>query len=134
MILLLPVIFVCSPGCDSASKKTMREVGSVSLAIDFGSEQKSIKTDVVCSPDTTVLEVLERAQNMNELKFEHRGSGETAFVTSIGGIKNEGAAGKNWIYFVNGETGDKSAGVFKLAPGDKVSWKYGTPPKELQAD
>lgn len=118
-------------GCDSTTQKTNREVGSVALTIDFGSEKESIETDVVCSPQTTVLEVLERAQNMDELKFTHRGSGETAFVTAIGGLENEGAAGKNWIYRVNGETGDRSAGVYQLAPGDRVSWSFGTPPKDL---
>lgn len=120
-------------GCDSTAttQKAEQGVGSVALKIDFGSEKASIETDVVCSPETTVLGVLDRAQNMDELKFAYRGSGETAFVTAIGGVENEGVSGKNWIYRVNGETGDRSAGVYQLDPGDRVLWSFGTPPEDL---
>lgn len=121
-------------GCDSSGKSTgvQRDVGTVSLKIDFGGDKKSEMIDVVCSPESTVLSTLERAQNMNKLKVKFRGSGETAFVTSIGGVENEGADGQNWIFLVNDELGDRSAGVFEVQPGDTISWSFGDRPKELE--
>ncbi len=133
---ILSLVLLCSAGCDSAapsnSVELSRDIGTVTLEVDFGSDKRSKSIDVVCSPESTVLLSLERAQNMKKLKVDFRGTGETAFVTSIGGMKNEGAEGKNWIFRVNDKLGDKSAGVCPVKPGDKISWSYGNPPKELQ--
>lgn len=131
---LLVILLVT--GCDSGPKiKTSddpkREIGTVDLVVDFGEEKEPVEVSAVCSEDSTVLSVLERAHNMKKLDLKFRGKGETAFVESIDGIGNQGAGGKNWIYRVNGKMGDKSAGLFEVDPGDKVSWNYGKPPKEL---
>lgn len=128
------VLLVLLCGCDSSKKSAeiQREIGTVSLNIDFGADKKADSIDVVCSPESTVLSILERAQNMNRLKVRFRGSGETAFVTSIGGIENEGADGQNWIFKVNDQLGDKSAGVFEVNPGDTIYWTFGNPPAELK--
>ncbi len=130
------------PGCDRGSKAktadapdgSKRGIGTVDLTVDFGSEggeKKPIDVAVVCSEDSTVLSILERAHNTGDLDLKFRGSGETAFVESISGVKNEGAGGQNWIFRVNGKTGDKSAGVYEVNPGDKVSWQFGELPEEL---
>ncbi len=133
---ILSLVLLCGAGCDSMapsnSVELSRDIGTVTLEVDFGSDKRSKSIDVVCSPESTVLLSLERAQNMKKLKVDFRGTGETAFVTSIGGMKNEGAEGKNWIFRVNDKLGDKSAGVYPVKPGDKISWSYGNPPKELQ--
>ena len=133
---ILSLVLLCSAGCDSVapsnSVELSRDIGTVTLEVDFGSDKRSKSIDVVCSPESTVLLSLERAQNMKKLKVDFRGTGETAFVTSIGGMKNEGAEGKNWIFRVNDKLGDKSAGVYPVKPGDKISWSYGNPPKELR--
>lgn len=131
---LLAILMVA--GCDSGPKTksaeaSRRDIGTVDLAVNFGETPDPIAVAVVCSEDSTVLSILERAHNMKELNLKFRGQGETAFVESINGIKNEGASGKNWIYRVNGKTGDKSAGIYEVDPQDKVSWQFGTPPKEL---
>ncbi len=133
-IAILSLIALCVAGCDSSATKVgaTREIGTVTLDVNFGTEKSSLSIDVVCSPESTVLLSLERAQNMKKLKVKFRGSGETAFVTSIGGVENEGADGKNWIFRVNDQLGDKSAGIYSVKPGDKISWSFGNPPKELQ--
>ena len=142
MTILKPAAVLCAAmtllintGCDSTqTAKSGRDIdiGTVTLAIDFGGDKRSKSIDVVCSPESTVLLSLERAQNMNKLKVDVRGTGETAFLNSIDGVGNEGASGKNWVYRVNDELGDKSAGVYPVKPGDAISWTYGKPPKELQ--
>ena len=122
-------------GCDSSKElpaELQRDIGTVSVEVDFGSDKRAKSIDVVCSPESTVLLSLERAQNLKRLKFESRGAGETAFVTAIDGVKNEGSDGKNWIYRVNEKLGDKSAGIFAVSPGDKISWSFGDKPEELQ--
>ncbi|MCA9270087.1 MAG: DUF4430 domain-containing protein, partial [Planctomycetales bacterium] len=53
-----------------------------------------------------------------------RSSGSTAFLTQIDDVANEGGAGKNWVYRVNGKLGDRSIGVQKLDKGDKVLWRF----------
>jgi hypothetical protein len=133
---ILSFVVLCISGCDSTvpsnSAELSREIGTVTLEVDFGADKRSKSIDVVCSPESTVLLSLERAQNMKKLKVDFRGTGETAFVTSIGGVENMGSEGKNWIFRVNDKLGDKSAGVYPVKPGDKISWSYGNPPKELQ--
>ena len=122
-------------GCDSSKElpaELQRDIGTVTLEVEYGSEKRMKSIPVVCSPDSTVLLSLERAQNLKKLKFESRGSGETAFISEIDGVKNEGASGKNWIYRVNDKLGDKSAGVFEVNPGDTISWSFGERPEELE--
>jgi hypothetical protein len=131
---LLVVLAAILAGCDSSKElppELQRDTGTVVLEVDFGEEKRPKSVDVVCSPDSTVLLSLERAQQLNKITFKHRGTGETVFVTSIDGIENEGGDGKNWIYKVNGKLGDKSAGVFFVKPGDKISWSFGSKPPEL---
>ena len=59
------------------------------------------------------------------IPIKQQGEGESAFVTSIKDIENQGADGKNWIYSVNGQTADRSFAVYKLKPDDHVLWTFG---------
>ena len=45
-----------------------------------------------------------------------------AYVTSVDGLAAEGSNG--WLYSVNGESPTVSAGDYKLADGDTVTWSY----------
>jgi len=54
-----------------------------------------------------------------------KGSGESAFLTTIDGIENQGDAGHNWTYSVNGKHADRSFEIYKLEPGDQVLWTFG---------
>ncbi len=131
VVAAFPVFVGCEKSQDRIAKEVQNDIGTVILEVIGGSSApKSI--DVVCSPDSTVLMTLERAQQMGELKYESIGSGETTFVKAIDGITNEGSDGKNWIYRVNGKLGDKSAGIYTVAPGDRISWSWGAPPEELK--
>lgn len=134
---LLFLSLVLALGCDSTETRgpatVTRDIGTVQLTVDFGQQKTPLVTDVVCSEDSTVLSITERAHNMNELSLVFRGTGERAFVESIDSLKNEGGGGNNWIYRVNDETGSKGAGVFEVDPGDKISWSYGQLPDELLA-
>lgn len=127
------IFFIALVGCDTSTSVAEPETGSTSagtveLEIDFQSDQENISVRIPCSTDSTVWSILDRARNLGDVKFESRGEGETAFVTSIGGVENQAAAGDNWVYRVNGELGDKSCGVFSVKPGDQVLWVFGKYP------
>jgi len=131
-VLFVVALSFCGTGCDSSKplpKELQRDIGTVTLEVDFGDLRDAKSIDVVCSPDSTVFLSLERAQQLDKLKFEHTGTGETVFVTSIDGVENDA---KFWTYRVNETLGDKSAGVYEVKPGDKISWRFGDRPKELQ--
>lgn len=88
------------------------------------SKKKTIK-DIPFQKKMTVLDVMKYAAGKKKIKFSHRGKNETAFLTEIDGIKNQGARGDNWIFRVNDMLGKKSFGVTEIQPGDSVSWTFG---------
>jgi hypothetical protein len=53
-----------------------------------------------------------------------QGSGASAFLTQLGGVANEGAAGRNWVYSVNGRPADRSFAVYELQANDHVLWTF----------
>jgi hypothetical protein len=60
-----------------------------------------------------------------QLSVDQKGSGQAAFLTSIDGVANQGADGKNWTFAVNGQSADRSFAVYELRPGDHVLWTFG---------
>ena len=100
---------------------------AVSLIVDFGDGVEKRFTAVPWKKGITILNVMKAAQaHPRGIKFKFRGSGATALLISIDDLKNQGGNGKNWIYQVNGKTGDRSFGVRELEPADTVLWKFGT--------
>jgi hypothetical protein len=98
---------------------------TVRLTIDYGDGVQKVFAGIAWQEGQTVLAALESAaKHPRGIKFEHRGTGATAFVTSIDGQKNEGA-GRNWLYEVNGNPANKSCGAWTLEAGDQVLWKFG---------
>ena len=98
---------------------------TVRLTIDYGDGVQKVFAGIPWQEGQTVLAALEAAgKHPRGIKVEHRGTGATAFVTSIDGQKNEGT-GRNWLYEVNGKPANKSCGVWTLKAGDQVLWKFG---------
>ncbi len=58
-------------------------------------------------------------------KDRSKRSAQSAFLTAIDGVENEGADGQNWTYTVNGQIADRSFAVYELKPGDQVLWTFG---------
>jgi len=98
---------------------------SVRLTIDYGDGVHKVFTALPWKAELTVLGALEAAaKHPRGIKFTHRGSGTSAFVTAIDDVKNEGR-GRNWTYLVGDKRADKSAGVWQLKAGDAVVWRFG---------
>ena len=71
----------------------------------------------------TVLDLFQGVGGEQAAKIESLGSGELTFITSIGGAENEGADGRNWQFYVNGERSNVGAGAYVVESGDHVLWK-----------
>jgi Domain of unknown function (DUF4430) len=98
----------------------------VQLTIDYGDGCEKHFTRIAWREGMTVLDALEAARkHPRGIRFEHRGAGETAFVSQIDELKNQGQ-GKNWLYHVNGKGGTKSCGLQVVAKDDRILWKFAT--------
>lgn len=99
---------------------------AVQLTIDYGDGVEKHFTRLPWREGMTVLDVLVDARkHARGIRFEHRGGGETAFVSQIDDLKNEGQ-GRNWLYQVNGKAGTKSCGLHVVAKDDRILWKFAT--------
>ena len=98
---------------------------TVKLVIDYGDGVQKVFASIPWTKETTVMDALETAsKHPRGIKFTHQGKGETALVTAIDELKNEGR-GKNWLYEVNGKLGDRSCAIMPLKAGDSVLWRFG---------
>ena len=96
----------------------------VKLVINYNDGVEKHFTAIDWKPEMTVLDVMLAAKkHPRGIDFEYKGKGQTALLTKIDDVANEGR-GHNWLYRVNGKPGDRSMGVFVLKPGDTVLWKF----------
>ena len=101
----------------------------VRLVIDYGDGVQKHFTQLRWKDGATVhTQLQDAARHSRGIRTQHRGKGATLLVTQIDDVGNEGAAGsgRNWIFRVNGEVGERSAGICPLAAGDTVLWSFET--------
>ncbi len=98
---------------------------TVQLIIDYGDGVQKHFTALEWKDGMTVLDALEAAQkHPRGIKFVYRGKGETAFLTQIDELENEGR-GRNWVYRVNGELAKKSFAILTVKAADTILWTFG---------
>lgn len=125
---LLGILF--ATGCrPSEPTQVARPKITVPMSIDFRSSLPVIEVAVELEEGRSVLEALLMAGRQKGFLVEYTGKGETAFVAGIDQVTNLGADGDNWVYRVNDQLGDCSAGVRALKAGDKVNWTFGKYPE-----
>ena len=123
----------CAPTVDTPPKA---DVGTVSLTIDFPDDSQSADIDlqVGCAADSTVFEILQRAQKAGDFEFRHSSNvvqeSTSIFIKAINGVGE--ANDKYWTYYVNDELAKEGCGTYLVKPDDKLRWVYGNPPAELQ--
>ena len=97
---------------------------TVSMVIDYDDGVEKHFRQLAWKPGMTVLDVLQAAkQHPRGIQFVHRGDGDTAFLTQIDDLKNEGG-GRNWIFSINGKLGQRSFAATEVKPSDRVLWKF----------
>jgi hypothetical protein len=124
-IIFMIAIFGCTPskkekqtGQDSTGKT------NISIEVDFGGRADNFECEIDWQPGMTVLDATQYAttqEKIRELKI--RGDGPMALLIGINGVENEGAAGDNWVFSVNGKVSNKGCGTYQLNAGDQVRWK-----------
>ena len=92
----------------------------VLLSINYGDGRLQNVT-VEWRDGMTVADVL---QQEPRISLVTNGSGQSAFLTALNGVANEGAGGRNWTYTVDGKYADRSFAVYELQPNDHVLWTF----------
>jgi len=95
---------------------------TLKLSIDFGAARRKNFDAVAWHGGMTVADAMKASSGVT---IAQKGAGQSAFVTSIDGVENQGADGQNWTYSVNGQIADRSYAVYELKPGDRVLWTFG---------
>jgi Domain of unknown function (DUF4430) len=104
------------------------KASTVSMTVDYNDGVRKVFV-LSWTKDMTVLDAMNLAKaNPHGLTYASTGSGETAFLTKIDDLRNEGGGTdkKNWVYWVNDVLADRGFGVSKLEKGDSVLWKFDT--------
>lgn len=94
----------------------------IALTIDFGDGRPKNFEAIAWRSGMTVADAMKAASGVT---FSQKGSGQSAFVTSIDGVQNQGADAKNWMYKINSKVADRSFAVYELKPGDRILWTFG---------
>ncbi len=103
------------------------EARSVKLVVDYGDGVEKHFPAIPWKEGMTVLDVMSAATGRaHGIAFEHTGSGDTAILTRIDDLSNEGGGKekKNWLYWVNDKFAERSFGAYELAPSDVVVWRF----------
>jgi hypothetical protein len=94
------------------------------LTVDFGDGNRTAFSPVEWHDGMTAADLTKAWAPVIPIK--QKGEGESAFVTTMKDIENQGADGKNWTYSINGQMADRSFEVYKLKPDDHVLWTFGS--------
>ena len=95
------------------------------LVIDYGDGSQKHFTALPWKEGMTVLEATKIAEkHPRGIAVKSRGSRSTAFIEKIDDVANEGGDGRNWVFRVNDELGDRSSGVYELKSGDTILWRF----------
>jgi hypothetical protein len=123
--LLAAWIGLTTPALAEAQEASPAEAKQVvSLVIDYGDGAEKHFTALPWRKGMTVLDALDEARkHPRGIRYEHRGTGATVFVTQIDDLTNEGA-GRNWTYRVNDKPATRSCGIFELLANDAILWRF----------
>ena len=119
---LLLFVAGCKPSAEPATEPSTTAApatGTVSFEFVFGPDE-SESVSIEMEDGQTICDVMKKIE---QPKISITGSGDMAFVQSIGTL--ETAGGEGWSYSVNGQWADRSIGVYPLQPGDEIKWTHG---------
>jgi hypothetical protein len=102
---------------------------TVRLIVDYGDGAAKTVANLPWSKGHTVLDAMKEAtQRPHGISFSFTGSGDSAVLTKIDDVSNEGGGTgkKNWQYWVNGNYVDRSFATFELQAQNTVVWRFTT--------
>lgn len=124
LVALAGVATTAAPSTRAAESAAPKS--SVRLIIDYGDGVQKHFTQITHKTDMTVWNVLQAAeQHPRGIQIKSRGKEDTLLVTEIDGQANEGGtSSRNWIFRVNENLGEQSAGIAPVKAGDVIQWRY----------
>lgn len=82
-------------------------------------------TKVTLQSGDTAFTLLKRIVDEKGVSIDYNGSGATLYVKAIDGLREfDGGPDSGWMYLVNGEYPNHSAGTHTLRDGDVLRWRY----------
>jgi hypothetical protein len=121
------IALALAPGSPSAATGAAGADATIKLIIDYNDGCQKVFPALTWKDGMTSLSALEAAKaKPHGIQFEYTGKDDTAFLTQIDDLKNEGGGKdkKNWLYWVNDKMADQGFGVCKLDKGDVVLFKF----------
>lgn len=98
---------------------------TISITGDADSGTILAASTVKLDKNDTVLDILKQVTRSNKIQMEFSGRGATAYIEGINNLYEfDKGAESGWMYRVNGDFPNKSAGVYKLTAGDVIEWLY----------
>ncbi|MBI4778871.1 DUF4430 domain-containing protein [Candidatus Falkowbacteria bacterium] len=100
--------------------------------ISFPAEEKinaaiiinGVKYETEVKPDSSVYDLMILLKTENKINFSGKNySGLGFFIEEINGAKND-SAGKNWLYYINGQPAQIGASNYLIKNNDIIEWKY----------
>lgn len=127
-VLVVPVFLAALwPGNFGQIAAADPEPLSVKLIIDYNDGVEKHWTSIPWKEGMTVLDAMQAAKrHPHGLDFRFTGKGDSAFLTQIDDLKNEGGGDgkKNWILRVNQKLATEGFGVYRLKSKDVIRWKF----------
>lgn len=95
------------------------------MIIDFDDGVEKRFTRLAWRKGMTVGDLMRAAEKHRRgIRLEVRGRNDTAFVLGIDGLQNEGSRGRNWMYEINGQLGNRAYDVMPIGSRDTVLWQF----------
>jgi hypothetical protein len=109
-----------APPAQPVDESPPEAANKVLLSINFGNGH--LQHEITEWRDgMTVADMLQQEPRVS---FQSNGAGESAFLSAINGVANQGAGGRHWTYSVNGKYADRSFAAYELRPNDHVLWTF----------
>lgn len=123
--ILAAVVALVLPRVAAADEASVPKM-SVKLVIDYGDGVQKHFTQIAHKAGMTVWNALQIAEkHPRGIQVKSRGKEDTLLVMEIDGQANEGGtSSRNWIFRVDGELGEQSAGITPVEAGDVIEWRY----------
>jgi hypothetical protein len=105
---------------------------TVSLEIDFGNGARKQFAALPWRAGLTAADLMQEARDFRPgIDYTQVGTGASGLLTSLDGLKNKGASGRNWVYRIVDLDGDKRYGEVSfclqpLEPGMGILWEFAT--------
>jgi hypothetical protein len=108
-------------------KESVEKANTVTISITGDAETGMILAPaaVEIKSGDSVLEITKRITRKLRIQMEFQGAGAAAYVEGIDNLYAlDKGAESGWMFRVNGEFPDKSAGSYTLVSGDRIEWLY----------